>query len=157
MVRWWPEYSILFVHEFAMRQAANPNIWIGAMTNASNLRPKVTCHVKQSILTDFINHVERDKPYYTRTLEKLNKLNVSVTVSKPLPKPLPKPFETITETHAGAGARATPAPSTEGSEYSEGSDINLSLSTAETNNKRERDAFLIDETNSQQVNAGGAC
>jgi len=94
MVRYWPEINILFFNGFAMMQAANPNIWIGAMKNAANLPEVVAVAVQGSIIDDFRSGVDASKPYYAETLQKLGKLTVKRTVTEPLPKA----FRTTPET-----------------------------------------------------------
>ena len=137
MVHWWPDKSILFIHGFSMMQAANPNIWIGAMKNASNLPASVAPTVQRSIMSDFQSSVDQERSYFASTLEKLTNLTVTETVNQPLPKP----FRTVPETHARVTRLPErprrPAPETEGTEDTEGTE-SLSLSTSEVN-ERERE------------------
>ena len=142
MVRYWPDINVLFFNGFAMMQAANPNIWIGAMKNAANLPEVIAVAVQESIINDFRSGVDPSKSYYAETLEKLGKLTVKETVSEPLPKA----FRTIAETHARVTrlprrARRR-APSTEGTEVTEVTDISLSIPTQEINKERARENFL---------------
>jgi len=130
---WWPEYNIIFLPQFSMWQAANPNIWIGAMKNASNLPPQVAQLVMGSIFQDYKTSVDKDKPYYSKTLDKLRKLADSLTV----PEPLNKPFATVPETHAHVTRPREPARSTECTECTEGTDI------THTHTESERDIILL--------------
>lgn len=137
MVRWWPDKNILFIPGFAMMQAANPNIWVGAMKNASNLPAAIARVVQSSIMSDFTEAVDQERSYFASTLEKLTNLTVTETVSKPLPKP----FRTVPETRARVtrlpGRTPGPAPETEVTDDTD----DLSLSTTEVN-ERERGVCL---------------
>jgi len=100
MVRWWPDHGILFIRGFAMMQAANPNIWIGAMSSTQHLPRDIISTVQADIKADFLEAVDQEKTYFASTLEKIEKMTVVETVLQPLPKP----FQTVPETHARVGA-----------------------------------------------------
>ncbi|WP_167631581.1 hypothetical protein [Mariprofundus ferrooxydans] len=142
MVKWWPDINVVFFPGFAMMQAANPNIWIGAMKNAGNLPYRVAVVAQDSIINDFIGGVDSSKAYYAETLEKLKNLTVKETVSEPLPKS----FLTVPETHARVTRVPTRAPGhapstedTEGTEVTE--KTNLSLSTDINTGNKEREVY----------------